>query len=149
MPDLSVIPDAFKDKDILASSPYVVDPKYTPFGHLNIRTKESAILDTGTYSGTKQMKAEIKTSQNLERHFVPEEGNPPTKVTQSKNPSPKDVFQASERKRKSPETLDSGNNSTKQRKNIDGENMYDSDSDDKDINCRALTCIKVMKNSTF
>ena len=33
----STLPDAFKDRDLPASSPYIVNPKYTPFGHINIR----------------------------------------------------------------------------------------------------------------
>ena len=71
------------------------------------------------------------------------------KATQPKTPSPREVLQASEYKRKAPGTLDSGNDSTEQLENIDGKNIYDSDSDAEDINCRAISLIKVLENSTL
>ena len=58
-------------------------------------------------------------------------------------------MKASERKHKAPDTLDSSNESTEQRENIDGENIYDSDSDDEGVSCRTLTRIRLMKKSTL
>ena len=58
------------------------------------------------------MKAAMKTSQKLERHFSSEEENSPMKVTQPKMPSPRYVLKSSERSFKAHDTLDSGNNST-------------------------------------
>ena len=144
MPDPSALNDAFEYKYLPDSSPYVAYPNYILFGHLYIGTKASDVFDRDPYFGIKELKSAMKNSQKLERHFASEEGISPMKVTQPKMPFPTAVVQAYELKRKVPDTLDSRNDSTEQLKNIDGENIYDSDSNSEDINSRALAHIELM-----